>query len=40
MGLHFRRVRIVAKSAYYIRHVRPSVRMYQRGSHWTDFREI
>jgi hypothetical protein len=21
-------------------HVRPSVRIYQRGSHWMDFREI
>ena len=24
----------------YLRHVRPSVRTYQRRSHWTDFREI
>jgi len=31
---------IVAKSAYYFLHVRPSVRMYQRGFHWADFREI
>jgi len=24
----------------YLRHFRPSVRMYQRGSHWTDLHEI
>lgn len=29
LGLSFRRVRIVAKSAYQLRHVRPSVRRYQ-----------
>jgi hypothetical protein len=38
------RVRIVAKMPYYLRHIRlsvcPSTRMYQRGSHWTDFRKI
>jgi hypothetical protein len=36
----FRRVRIVAESSYYLRHVRPYVRMYQRACHWTDFHEI
>jgi hypothetical protein len=39
-----RRVRIVMKSAYHLRHVRPSVcpsvRTYQRVSYWVDFREI
>ena len=39
-----RRSRVVGKSAYWLRHarlsVRPSVRKYQRGSHWTDFHEI
>ena len=33
---YFRSVRIVAKSAYFLRHVR----LYQRGSHWTDLSEI
>ena len=33
-------VRIIAKSAYQLRHVRLSLRKYQRGSHWTHFREI
>jgi hypothetical protein len=28
------------KSDYYLRHVCPSVRMEQLGSHWTDFHEI
>ena len=32
----YRSVRIVVKSVCYIRHVRPSVRMYQRGSNWTE----
>jgi hypothetical protein len=40
----FRRVRRIAKSSYYIRHVclsvRLSVRKIQLGSRWTDFREI
>jgi hypothetical protein len=35
----FRRVRKIAKSDYELRHVRPSVRMEQLGSHWTDFDE-
>jgi hypothetical protein len=35
----FRRVRIVAKSAYYL-HVRPYARMYQRVIQQTDFCEI
>ena len=34
------RVRKIAKSDYSLRHVRPSVRMQQLGSHWTDFHEI
>jgi hypothetical protein len=33
------RVRKSAKSVYQC-HARPSVHMYQRGSHWMDFREI
>jgi hypothetical protein len=36
----FRRVRKIAKSDYKLRHVCPSVRMQQLGSHWTNFREI
>jgi hypothetical protein len=40
----FKRVRVVAKSAYWFRHVRPSVRppvrINQRRSHRTDFCEI
>jgi hypothetical protein len=39
-SLTFRRVRILSKSAYEFRHVRTSVHMYQRGSHWTGYREI
>ena len=35
-----RRVRKIPKSDYLLRHVRPSVRMEQLGSHWTDFHEI
>ena len=31
----FRSVRVVAKSGYYQRHLRPSGRMNRRGSHWT-----
>jgi hypothetical protein len=34
-----RRVRVAAKSAFYLRHACLSVRIYQLGSHWTDFRE-
>jgi len=34
-----RHVRVVAKSAFYLRHACLSVRIYQLGSHWTDFRE-
>jgi len=41
---HFRRVRKFAKSDYWLRHVRPSirlsVRMKQLDSHWTDFHKI
>ena len=40
----FRRVREIAKSDYWLRHVclsvRPCARMEQHGSHWTDFHEI
>jgi hypothetical protein len=36
----FRRIGIVAKSTYYIHHVRPSVQRYQRSFRLTDFREI
>jgi hypothetical protein len=40
----FRCVRKIAESNYYLLlfslHVRPSVRMEQLGSHWTDFHEI
>jgi hypothetical protein len=36
----FRRVRILAKSTYLLRHVRLSVHMYQYSSHWADFREF
>jgi len=36
----FRRVRKIAKSDYQLRHVCPSVRMEQLGSHWTDHHEI
>ena len=43
--VHFcRRVRVVAQSAYYFRRVRPStcpsVCVFRRGSHPTDFRQI
>jgi hypothetical protein len=37
---HFRRARIVAKSAYSLCHIHLSICMYQRGSYWTDFHEI
>ena len=44
----FRRVLVVTKRAYYIRHVHPSVGLavrpnfflYQRGYHWTNFHVI
>jgi hypothetical protein len=40
----FRHVRVVSKVATWLSHFRPhvcpSVRMYQRCSHWTNFREI
>jgi len=36
----FRQVRKIAKSDYYLRHVCPSIRMEQLGSHSTDFHEI
>jgi len=36
----FRCVRIVAKSAYQLRHIRLPIHGYRRGSHWTHFREI
>jgi len=45
LGFHFnnshvfRRVRLVTKSVYYLRHVHP-FRMCQRTSHWMHFREI
>jgi hypothetical protein len=35
-----RSVRIVAESAYYFNHACLCVRIYQRGFHWRDFREI
>ena len=39
--IHFvRRFRKIAKSDYWLRHVRLSVRMEQLGSHYTDFNEI
>jgi len=34
---HFRRRRLVAESAHELRHVRPSVLMYQLGCHWKIF---
>jgi hypothetical protein len=36
----FRRVRKIAKSDNYLRHVCPSVRTEELGSHWTDCHEI
>jgi hypothetical protein len=36
----FRRVRKIVISDCLLRRVRPSVRMEQLGSHWTDFHEI
>jgi hypothetical protein len=35
-----RRLREISKSNRYLRHVRPSFRIEQLGSHWTDFDEI
>jgi len=35
----FTRLHIVVKSAHYHSHVRPSVRSYQRFSHWMDLRD-
>jgi hypothetical protein len=37
---NFRLVRKIAKSDNELRHVRPSVRMEQLGSDWTDFHVI
>jgi hypothetical protein len=36
----FGRVRKTAKIDYQLRHVRPSIRMEQLGSHWSDFHDI
>jgi hypothetical protein len=36
----FRRIFNIAKSNYQLRHVSPSVRREQLGSHWTDFHGI
>jgi hypothetical protein len=33
----FRSICTVSKNSYYLRHFRPSVRMYQRGSHLDTF---
>ena len=35
----FKNVRKIAKSGYELRHVYPSVRVEQLGSHWTEFHE-
>jgi len=35
-----RRFCVGAKRAHSFRHVLPSVRLYQRGSHWIDFRSV
>ena len=35
-----RHIRKIAKSGYSLRHVHPSVRMEQLGSHWANFHEI
>jgi hypothetical protein len=35
-----RRVRIIAKIDYQLRHVRPSVRMEKLASHYTDLYEV
>jgi len=38
-----RRIRIVAKIAYYLRRVHPfdmTVWLFERGSHWKDFSQI
>jgi hypothetical protein len=40
VAVRFRRIRILAKSDYQVRHAFcPSVCMEQLGSHWTDFDE-
>jgi hypothetical protein len=39
-GKIFRRVPKIAKSDYWLRHARPSVRIEQLGSHCTDFHKI
>lgn len=39
-GIAFGCLRILAKSAFWLRHVHPSVCMYLRGSHWTDCVEL
>ena len=38
--LIFRLFRLVAESAYELRIACPSVSTHQRGSHWTNFREV
>jgi hypothetical protein len=44
VGFDFMRVRKIAKSDFWLRHVcpyaRPPISMEQLGSHWTDFHEI
>jgi hypothetical protein len=35
-----KRIHTATKSACLRSHVRPSLRLYQRGSHWADFRKI
>ena len=37
MSFLFRRVRKIAKSDYYLRHVRLPARIKRLSSHWTDF---
>jgi hypothetical protein len=38
--IHFRRVRKIVKSDYYLRRVCPSVRMEELGSHWMGFEDL
>jgi len=40
VSLIFMHGHIDEKSAYSLRHVYPSVRLHQRGSHWMDIRKI
>jgi hypothetical protein len=40
VSLYFRRVRKIAKSDCYLRHVCVSVRMEYVGTHWTHFHEM